>query len=96
MNKPEFLPDNPYTRDKSKRLEVNYEPQLYDAWESGSESTFKSLVKWLFEPCTSHTCWDTEFNSEIHYEDKNDRLPMPLHRYLCPKCMYQLKEWSEK
>ena len=88
MNKPEFLSEDP------PESEIAYNP--FQAYRQGSEATLKSLVKWLFEPCTSHTCWDTEFNSEIHYEDKNDRLPMPLHRYLCPKCMYQLKEWSEK
>ena len=80
MNKPEFLPDNPYTRDKSKRLEVNYEPQLYDAWESGSESTFKSLVKWL------------EQNGERRYfpDWGHDGFCIYLDSW------QQLKEWSEK
>lgn len=52
-----------------------------------------AVVQWLNEPCNIHVAWGWEFIERLHFEDGlgNDKLPYWKHRYLCPKCMQELK-----
>ena len=91
MNKPDWLPENKYefTNSPCTLLEIVTNDKR-KAYQEGGETYTKSLISWLFEPCTEHLeCEPWHLNDMPH-----DDSCYPLHRYKCQKCMRQLREWS--
>ena len=97
MTKLGFLPKNPCSRTQRSSFPGTgmIANPAYSAWETGSEATIKAIVKWLFEPCTEHPFHDKNGQFCGTGDPCFDRL-FYKHHYLCPECMRQLKEWSEK
>lgn len=89
------LPDNPHKEyaivgEKYGWVEGNRAHLEFNSWQEGGEAYLKAVVNWLFNPCTEHDLYEDCHHACILEGIKAD------HRYLCPQCMQQLKEWSEE
>ena len=90
MNKPEWMPENPYpftVRVNDPRYADGF---LRSGYDRGCQDTVKGILKYWWEHCDDnrHKSFQIDTFGKSYFSRD--------HRYLCPECMEQFeKEVSE-